>query len=69
VFFLTLGVHQDVDDEYYDKLVKVLMNMLLIRYIKNVVALVSPKYMTIYSYRPYIEMKAIIDISNGLILS
>jgi len=45
------------------------MNTLFIRYIKKAGALVNPKDMTVYSYNPYLVMKAVLGMSDGLILN
>jgi len=45
------------------------MNTLFMRYMKYAGALVSPKDITVYSYRPYLVVKVVLGTSDAWIFS
>jgi hypothetical protein len=45
------------------------MNTLFIRYMKYVGAFVNPKGITVNSYKPYLDVKAVLGMSSNRIFS
>jgi hypothetical protein len=45
------------------------MNTLFIKYMKYVGAFVNPKGMTVNSYKPYLDVKAVLGMSSNRIFS
>jgi hypothetical protein len=68
MIFLSFGVYQNIVNEDHDEFVELWHKTEFIRYMKYAGALVSPKYITRYSYSPYLVEKAVFEISLGLIL-
>jgi hypothetical protein len=65
MFFLTLGINQDVIDKNTTNLSNSGINIEFIKYVKWAGALVSPNDITKYLYNPYHVVKAVFGISSG----
>jgi hypothetical protein len=62
VFFLILGVYENIIDEHHYELVEVVQNTLFIKGIKKAGAFVNPNDMTVYSYSPYLVINVVFGI-------
>jgi hypothetical protein len=58
---LTLRIYENVINES--------INTLFIRFMKKAGAFVTQKYITVYSYNPYLVINVVFEMSEGQILS
>ena len=65
MFLLTLGVYQDIINEHHNKLIQK-VHKHFIMFMKYAGALVKANGITVYSYIPYLVVKAVFGISNSL---
>ena len=64
VLFWCFGIYQNIIDEYHNKLVHILHKYFVHKVKKYAGALVSPNGITVNSYSPYLEVKAVLGISS-----
>jgi hypothetical protein len=69
MLFFTSSVDQYIIDEHHDKLVQILHENLVHQIHEVGGALVNPNGITIYSYRPYLNMNAVFGMSHSRIFS